>query len=371
MPAHALLSPSSAHMWLNCPPSAKLSAKYDDQGSTFSRQGTDAHELCQYKLEKALGRATKDPTEDLDYYDAEMENCAEDYASFVMEVLAKEREKCSDPVVLIEQHLDFSRFVPEGFGRGDCLIVSDGTLHVIDMKYGVGVLVSAEKNPQMMCYALGAIELLDSLYDIDKISLTIFQPRRENISTYETTKDELLKWADEVLTPIAKLAYDGEGSFKAGDHCTFCKAKAICRKRAEENLKLAKYDFQKPPELDDLEVAEILTQVDALVSWASDIKDFALQQALSGKHYDGFKVVAGRSTRKFTDEDAVAQAALKAGVEPYEKKLLGITALTAAMGKKQFEQVLGPYICKSEGKPALVPENDKRPALNTAADDFK
>ena len=370
MPQHALLSPSSAHMWLNCPPSAKLSAQYEDKGSSYAQQGTDAHSLCQHKVEKALGLPTKDPTEDLTYYDEEMEACAEDYAAFVSETLAKVKETCPDPVVLIEQKLDFSRYVKDGYGYGDCIIVADGTLHVIDMKYGVGILVSAERNPQMFCYALGALELLDSLYDIDRISMHIFQPRRDNVSTYEISKEELLSWANEVLKPTAELASSGSGEFKAGDHCQFCKAKAVCRKRAEYNLEMAKYDFEMPATLDDVEIAAVLTQVDELISWAGDIKEYALQQALSGKEYEGFKVVAGRSTRKYTDDAAVAQAVTDAGFEPYEMKLLGITAMTAQMGKKKFEEVLGSLIYKAPGKPTLVPVSDKRPAINTAADDF-
>ena len=370
MPQHALLSPSSAHMWLNCPPSAKLSAQYEDKGSSYAQQGTDAHSLCQHKVEKALGLPTKDPTEDLTYYDEEMEACAEDYAAFVSETLAKVKETCPDPVVLIEQKLDFSRYVKDGYGYGDCIIVADGTLHVIDMKYGVGILVSAERNPQMFCYALGALELLDSLYDIDRISMHIFQPRRDNVSTYEISKKELLSWANEVLKPTAELAASGSGEFKAGDHCQFCKAKAVCRKRAEYNLEMAKYDFEMPATLDDVEIAAVLTQVDELISWAGDIKEYALQQALSGKEYEGFKVVAGRSTRKYTDDAAVAQAVTDAGFEPYEMKLLGITAMTAQMGKKKFEEVLGSLIYKAPGKPTLVPVSDKRPAINTAADDF-
>ena len=370
MAKHALLSPSSAHMWLNCPPSAKLSAQFEDTGNEYAQQGTDAHSLCQYKVEKALGTDAKDPTEDLTYYDEEMEACAEDYAAFVSETLAKVKETCTDPVVLIEQRLDFSGYVPDGYGFGDCIIIADGTMHVIDFKYGLGVLVSAEENEQMMCYSLGALELLDGLYDIDTVSMTIFQPRRENISTYTISRDELLHWADNILTPTAKLAMEGKGEYKAGDHCRFCKAKAVCRKRAEYNLELAKYDFEMPATLDDVEIAAVLAQVDELILWASDLKEYALQQALSGKEYEGFKVVAGRSNRKYTDEGAVAAAVKAAGYDPYEKKLLSITAMTANLGKKKFEEVLGSLIYKAPGKPTLVPVSDKRPAINTAADDF-
>ena len=370
MAKHALLSPSSAHIWLNCPPSARLSAQFEDTGSEYAQQGTDAHSLCQYKVEKALGREVKDPTEGLTFYDAEMEGCAEDYATFVAETISKVKETCPDPVVLIEQRLDFSRYVPDGYGFGDCIIIADGTMHIIDFKYGLGVLVSAEANPQMMCYSLGALELLDGLYDIDAVSMTIFQPRRDNVSTYTISRDELLRWAEETLSPTAKLAAEGKGEYKAGDHCRFCKAKAMCRKRAEYNLELAKYDFEMPATLNDIEIAAILTQVDELVSWAGDLKEYALQQALSGKQYKGFKVVVGRATRKYTDEGAVAAAVESAGFDPYEHKVLGITAMQKMLGKSRFEELLAPYIEKPQGKPTLVPESDKRPAINTAKNDF-
>lgn len=368
---HALLSPSSAHIWLNCPPSARLSEQFEDKGSEFAQLGTDAHSLCQYKLEKALGLDTKDPTPDLTYYDTEMENCSDDYAAFIMETVEKAKETCPDPVVLIEQKLDFSKYVADGHGYGDCIIISDGTLHVVDYKNGVGVLVSAEMNPQMLCYALGALELVEGLYDIDKVSMTIFQPRRENVSTFEISKEDLLKWADEVLIPTAKLADAGKGEFKAGSHCIFCKCKATCKERARYNSELAKYDFLDPLLMDDSEIADVLTKVDGLVSWANDVKEYALQQAISGRTFEGFKVVEGKSLRRFKDDDAAAEAAIKAGYDPYEKKLLGITALSSQMGKKKFEEVLGELIYKAPGKPTLVPDSDKRPAMNTAANDFK
>lgn len=371
MAKHALLSASSAHRWLNCPPSAKLSAAYQDTSSEFARQGTDAHSLCEYHLRKALGMSAENPTENLTFYDQEMEECAQGYAAYVMEQVEKAKQICSDPVVLIEQRLDFSRYVKEGFGTGDCVIISDGTLSVIDYKHGVGVLVSAEENPQMMCYALGALELFDGIYDIDTVSMTIYQPRRENVSTCVMTKEQLLEWAETVLVPTAKLAYAGEGEYKAGDHCQFCKAKAVCRKRAEYNLELARYDFEMPATLDTDEIAYILTKADELANWVSDVKEYALQQALSGTDYNGFKVVEGRSNRKYVNEEAVAQAAVDAGFDPYEKKVLGITAMTDLMGKKKFEEVLGGFIHKPSGKPVLVPLSDKRPAMNTAQDDFK
>lgn len=376
MPKHAYLSASASHRWLACPPSAKLCANILDQASEYAQQGTDCHELCAYLVEKALGREVIDPTENLTYYDAEMQNCAEEYRNYVLEQIEAAKEFCKDPQVMIEQRLDFSRWVENGFGTGDCVIVADEVLQIIDYKHGLGVLVSAGDdehggNSQMMCYALGALEVFGDIYDINQIKMTIFQPRRDNISTYTISKDDLLKWADEVLAPTAQLAYVGEGEFKAGDHCTFCKVKATCRKRAEYNLELAKYDFEMPATLDDTEIAAILKKVDEMISWGNDIKEYALQQAQSGVHFEGWKVVEGRSNRRYTDEAAVAFAVKDAGFDPYEKKLLGVTAMSTLLGKKKFEELLGGLIHKPPGKPALVPESDKRPAMNTAIDDFK
>lgn len=367
---HALLSASSAHKWISCPPSALLSKKFEDASSSFAQEGTDAHTLAQYKLEKLLGLDTKDPTESLSFYDEEMNSHAEYYAAFVIEQLEKARETCADPQILIEQKLDFSKYVPEGYGHVDCLIISDGTLTVIDYKYGLGIKVSAERNPQMFCYALGGLALFDGIYDIDNIHLIIYQPRRENISEYSISKSELIKWAEEVLAPTAQLAIKGEGEYKAGEHCQFCKAKATCRKRAEYNLELAKYDFEVPATLDNDEIAAILTKADELVSWANDVKEYALKEALNGTKFEGFKLVAGRSNRKFTDEAAVADVVIAAGKDPYEKKLLGITAMTALLGKKTFEDILGGLTFKPPGKPVLVTADDKRPVYNSAFEDF-
>lgn len=376
MPKHAYLSASASHRWLACPPSAKLCANILDQASEYAQQGTDCHELCAYLVEKALGRDVINPTENLTYYDAEMQNCAEEYRNYVLEQIEASKEFCKDPQVMIEQRLDFSRWVENGFGTGDCVIVADEVLQIIDYKHGLGILVSAGDdehggNSQMMCYALGALEVFGDIYDINQIKMTIFQPRRDNISTYTISKEDLLKWADEVLAPTAQLAYVGKGEFNAGDHCTFCKVKATCRKRAEYNLELAKYDFEMPATLDDTEIAAILEKVDEMISWGNDIKDYALQQAQSGVHFEGWKIVEGRSNRKYTDENAVADTVKDAGFDPYEKKLLGITAMSTLLGKKKFEELLGGLIYKPPGKPTLVPESDKRPAMNTAKDDFK
>lgn len=377
MSTHAFLSPSASHRWLMCPPSAKLNAALPDQSSPYAKQGTDAHELCAYLVEKALGRDVKDPTENLDYYDEEMQMCAEGYAEFVMQELELARQTCLDTEVLVEQKVDFSKWVEGGKGTADCILLSDGTAEIIDYKNGLGVMVSSESeefggNPQLMCYSLGVIDMFDGIYNIDTIRMAIYQPRRDNLSVYEMSKADLLKWADEVLAPTAALAMKGEGEFKAGSHCQFCKCKATCRKRAEFNLEMAQYDFAMPDTLEDHEVEAILMKVDQLTSWADDVKEYALNQALQGKEYENFKVVEGRSVRKYTDEDAVAFAVKDAGFDPYEKKLLGITAMTSLLGKKKFEDLLGGMIMKPPGKPTLVPKSDKRPAMkNTAQEDFK
>lgn len=368
---HALLSAFSSHRWLNCPPSARLCESYDDRGSDFAAEGTDAHALCEYKLRKALGMAAADPTESLTWYSTEMEDCANGYVAFVMELVAEAKKVCTDPVVLIEQRLDYSRYVKEGFGTGDCVIISDGTLHIVDYKHGRGVLVEADDNPQMKLYALGALELFDCIYDIDTVSMTIYQPRRSNVSTFTIPKQELCEWADKVLTPTAELAFQGSGEYHCGEWCQFCKAKADCRERAKANMELARYEFRQPPLLTDEEVEDILGQIDGLTTWAADIKDYALQAAISGKQWPGYKLVEGRSNRKYTDEHAVISAVTAAGFDPYEHKVLGITAMTAMLGKKQFNAILGDLITKPQGKPTLVPESDKRPAMTTIIDDFK
>lgn len=376
MAKHAYLAASASERWLHCPPSAKLCAQEEDQGSPYAQQGTDAHELCQHLLEKALGRQTRDPTEDLTYYDAEMQESAEGYASFVMDQVAEAKTQCADPLVCVEQTVDFSKWVPHGFGTADALIVADDLLYITDFKYGVGCLVSADGedgtgNSQLKCYALGALDTFGDLYDIKRIRLSIYQPRRDNVDTFELTKADLLKWADEVLAPIAKLAYEGEGDFEAGDHCQFCKVKATCRKRAEYAMDLAKYDFAEAPTLDESEIAAILPQIDTLVRWAEDIKTYALEQALAGVKFPGFKLVEGRSNRKYTDEAAVARVVSEAGFDPYEKKLLGITAMTKQLGNKRFEELLSGLVVKPQGKPVLVPKSDTRTELNTAANDFE
>lgn len=370
MAKHAVLSASSSERWLNCPPSARLCETYEDKGSDYAAEGTDCHALAEARLKQALGIPTEDPVENLTWYNAEMEDCAQGYAAYVVELLETAKQTCSDPVVMIEQRVDFSRWVPSGYGTGDCICIAEGLLNIVDLKYGAGIEVSADHNPQMMLYALGALEIFDGIYDIDTVRMTIYQPRKSNISIFETSKDELLQWAETELTQKAQLAYEGQGNFSCGEWCRFCKAKAECRERAEANLALARYEFQSPVLLDDEEIADILGKVDALTAWASDVKEYALQQAVSGKEWTGWKLVEGRSNRKYTSEAAVAATVEGAGFDPYERKVLGVTAMQKLLGKTRFEELLAPYIEKPQGKPTLVPESDKRPAMNTAKNDF-
>ena len=390
MAKHAYLSASASERWLKCPPSARLCAQEEDKGSPYAQQGTDAHELCQYLVEQALGRPCRDPTEDLTWYDAEMQEAAEGYRDFVMEQVEAAKALCKDPLVCVEQTLDFSKWVEHGFGTGDCVIVADDLLHIIDFKFGLGVLVEAKDNSQLKCYALGALDTFGDLYSIRRIRLSIYQPRRANVSSWDLSREDLLTWADEILAPAAKLAYAGEGEYAAGEHCVFCKVKATCRKRAEENLALAAVEFpsgrteETVPEAPDgaektipaaqlspEEIAEILPRIDGMISWAEDIKAYALKQALSGTRYPGFKLVEGKSNRRFTDEALAAKIAMDAGYEPYEQKMLGVTALQKQLGRKRFDELLGSLVTKPRGKPVLAPESDKRPPFNNAETDFE
>lgn len=373
MANHAVLSASSSHRWLNCPPSVRLTERIPDNGSIYAAEGSEAHTLCEYKLRKLLGMEADNPLDTpvgLQYYDNTMEDAATGYAAFVLELLEEIRKSCPDPIVMVEQRLDFSRWVKDGFGTGDAVIVADGTLHVIDFKYGTGVPVSAEGNSQMRLYALGAVDMFGELYDIDTVVMTIYQPRLSSISTDTISKTDLLDWAENTLRPLADLAYKGEGNLNAGNWCRFCKLRSTCRKRAEANLAVAQHDFKLPPTLSDEEIAVILDKLDDLIGWAGDIKEYALNAALHGKYFDGWKLVEGRSNRRYTDEAAVAQIVSKTGHDPYEHKLLGITAMEKLLGKKQFAALLSNLVERPQGKPVLVPTSDKRPEMANAKNDF-
>jgi hypothetical protein len=369
---HALLSASGAHRWLACPPSAALEAGLPESTSQAAEQGTAAHALAEWKLRRALHDApTTKPVSG--WIDSEMDEHTTDYVAFVQERLRDVRQACADPQVLIEQRLDFSHVVPGGFGTGDCVIIAEPMLQIIDLKYGQGILVEAEHNPQLMLYALGAVEAFGALYDISEVAVTIFQPRRSNVSTWAISVAELEAWAEQVVKPRAALAACGGGEFAPGEWCRFCKLAPTCRTRAEANLALAQHEFAPPAELTDAEIAQVLAQLPDLKAWAADVEAHALSLAVNqSKTWPGFKLVEGRSIRKYADESAVAQAAEAAGVDVWDRKLKTITALEKQLGKKRFTTLLGDLVVKPAGKPTLVPDSDKRPALviQSAANEF-
>ena len=369
---HAVLSASSSHRWLNCNPSARLESEFEDRETEAAAEGTAAHALAEHKLRKALKMRSRKPVSKFD--SDEMDIHTDGYVEFVLESLAEAKQLCADPKVLIEQRLDFSCYVPDGFGTGDCLIVADKLLHIIDFKYGQGVLVDAEKNPQMMLYALGALRIFDCLYNITEVSMSIYQPRRENVSTWTISVKELDEWAEKTLKPRAELAFKGEGEYCPGSWCQFCKATVKCRARAEAKLQLAKYEFAQPPLLSDAEIGDILGKLDDLTKWANEIIAYAQDAAVNhGKQWPGYKLVESRTNRKYTNEDAVIDAAHAAGyTDIFKKSIISITEMEKLMGKKTFAEILGGLVVKPQGKPTLVPASDRRLAITAtgAEQDF-
>ena len=366
---HAILSASSSHRWLECTPSARLEQEFNEYETVASKEGTAAHALAEHKLKRKLKMRSERPISE--FNDEDMELYTDDYADYVFEQYTKAKRYDENTQIFIEQKLDFSCYVPDGFGTGDAVIISKGKLQIIDLKYGMGVLVNAENNSQMMLYALGALKKFGKEYDIKKIKMVIFQPRRENVSVWETTVTQLKKWAEKKLRPRAEMAFKGTGNYLPGSHCQFCKAAIKCRARAEENLKIAQQEFKMPPLLSDAEIEAILTKVPELKKWVEAIWDYATEQALKGKQWNGFKVVQGKSVRKYSNEEKVVDACNNAGYKDiYVKKLITITEMEKLMGKKVFNEVLGSLIEKPAGKPTLVEESDKRPAITTAMNEF-
>ena len=369
--AHALLSASSAHRWINCTPAPYLEAQYPDTSSDAAAEGTAAHELAEHKLRQHLDMPTTRPVSEWD--SEEMDDYTDQYADHVMAELQRAREVDKAAFLGIEERLDFSHIVPEGFGTGDALIVSDDTLTVVDLKYGKGVEVSAQGNPQMRLYALGALATYGAIYDIEQVRTVIFQPRLGNISVEEITVDELTTWAEDVVRPAAEKAIAGEGELRAGEWCRFCRHATQCPERAREMFAPVPTTAEhvpaapNPDTLTDTQIATIVAHSGELKKWLTKVESFALAQANEGRAYPGLKLVEGRSVRKYTDEDEVARVVEEAGEDPHKpREVLGITAMTKLLGKKRFEELLGDYVHKPEGKPALVPESDKRPALELA-----
>jgi hypothetical protein len=384
--AHAILSASGAHRWLSCPPSAMLERGFPEETSSYASEGTLAHALAELRLTKELTnlkpgvyKRKLEALQSNEMYTAGMADHVERYVDHVVEKFMAAVNSCSDSLILLEQKLDYSKWVPKGFGTGDVIIIGDDTLEICDLKYGKGVPVSAEGNPQTRLYGLGAINTFGMLYDFSKVRMTIVQPRLDNVSSEEMTVEELLTWAEEYVKPRAALAIKGEGGFCAGEHCKFCRARYTCRARADANMELAKYDFRDPPLLQDDEISAVLIMAESLQSWVSDIKAYALDQAENhGKKWPGWKLVEGRSNRKYTDEEAVAKVLLEAGYAEEKiyapREIFGITAMEKNIGRKVFRQLLSELVIKPAGKPTLVPESDPRPEINSvkaAQEDFK
>lgn len=372
---HALLSASGAKRWMSCTPSARLEEPFPEEESQYAAEGSFAHNLAELILRYNNGEMTKqefieryDEMKEDPHFNQELDDFVGEYTRYVWEIINETKVYCPDALVLFEQRLDFSEYVPDGFGRGDVVIVADDVVNVIDLKYGKGVGVSAEDNPQLRLYGLGAYLEHSILYDIRRVRMTIVQPRLENISVEELSAEDLIQWAETVVKPKALLADAGEGDFCVGDHCRFCKAKKTCRARADYNLELAKYEFSDPMLLDKDEISEILGRVDELTHWASDVKDYVLAEALKGEKFNGWKLVEGISRRKYIDQGKVKQTLLDAGYEENiilkPAELIGITDMTKLIGKKQFGELLAELVVKPEGKPVLVAVTDKRPELN-------
>lgn len=382
MTAHAKLSASGSEKWMTCTPSANLEAQFPDEGSEFAREGTFAHAVFEQEMLIYLGRPTEPLPKELMHFDSqELRDYVQESVDYAIRRIEEIKLDCKDPVIMVEKRLDFSAWVPDGFGTGDLVIVADGIVEVMDLKYGKGIYVDPLSNSQLRLYGLGAINELSHLYDIFRVRMTVLQPRLHNFGSEELHAEVLLDWAENEVKPRATKAWFGQGEFVAGDHCTscFCKARYTCPARAAQAIAIAQQEFgaiedAQPPlpaSLSMDRIAELLPKADMVIDWFNDLKAFALKQATEHNTVvPGFKLVEGRSNRKYSDQDAVAAKLVEAGIPEeviYERSLLGITAMEKAVGKKVFAEVLDGLIVKPEGKPTLVPVSDKRPALASAA----
>ena len=382
MPSHATLSASGSSRWLNCPPSLLLESEYPDTTSEFAKEGTLAHAVAELKaakyFSKRIGpvkykRAMEKFKQD-ELWQTEMDGYTDDYFNYLKNLAIGMPEA---PYVAIEKRVDYSSYAEDGFGTADCIMIQSDTWHICDLKYGKGVPVSADHNTQLMLYALGAYSEYGFLFPIKKAVLHIIQPRLNIYSKWEISIDELLSFGEYVKAQ-ASLALKGEGEFKAGEHCKFCKAKATCRKRADENLRLKGFVKQMPPKISNAEVGKILMEAQDIQAWVKDLEEYALSESLAGREIEGWKAVEGRSNRKISDEAGFAEVLIKNGFDEamiYKpKQLENLTNLEKLVGKKELEEYGKDFIIKPEGKPTLVKSNDKRPAItNTikAEDAFK
>ena len=382
---HAFLSPSSAERWYHCPPSAWLCEQFPDLGSVFAAEGTEAHSLCEYLLGEALGRrGLVDPRPTLQYYSEEMEQCCQEYVAFVLETVEKVRQEeagpddgggsCGSgssvgaPCVYVEQRVDLRKYIPESMGTSDCIVVGNDRIVVIDFKYGMHRVPASSL--QLRIYALGACELFSSLYSFSRVRMIVFQPRIGNVDETEMSVPDLYAWASGDLRERAGKAFRGTGDYAVGEWCRNCRARRQCRHLAEEQLAMTRFEFRDPPLLSDEEISEVLGRADDLVAWANGVREYALSSALTGRRFAGWKVVEGRSARRFTDDACVAARLEAAGVDPYEKKMLGVTAIEKKLGRRDFKNLLSDLVVLKAGKPLLVPESDRRPEMDLANIDF-
>ena len=361
--AHAVLSASASHRWLMCTPSARLERNFEDTTSPYAEEGTKAHALA----EKTLTGFLKNGKSQAEYPEnIEMQEAVQRYVDVCIEKINGARQISKDSQVKVEQRLDFSNWVPEGFGTGDMVIISDEFLEIIDLKYGKGVPVSAINNSQMRLYALGMFDAYGYLYGADEVRMTIVQPRLDSISTETISVKDLLAWGEEVKEK-AKIAFAGKGEFCAGAHCRFCKARHTCRAHADYELKNIKEDLQAP-ELEDFEISDILLRAKGIKTWLDGLEAYALGKALDGYDWPGMKLVEGRSNRKITDDSKAVHILVEAGYNPDDiykpQALRSITDLEKLCGKKTFSELLSGVIEKPPGKPTLVSEKDKRKALD-------
>ena len=379
---HALLSASGAHRWLHCTGSPLLEKDFPDSTSVYAQEGTLAHYLCELKLMAYTGEITKRKLTSMknrlmksELWQPEMDSTSETYLDYIKDITMSYTVK---PVILTEKRVDFSRYVPEGFGTADCLILSGDTLHVVDYKHGKGVVVDADHNPQMMLYALGAMSELSLLYRFKFVHMTIVQPRVNNISEFTMTADELVEWGESVVKPKAEAAISGNGTFEAGDWCRFCRAKQQCKTRYESNDALyPELLAQHDPRLITLdELGEYLRRGRDMAAWLEDMREYALSESLAGTDVPGWKAVEGRGSRAFTDTDEAVDILIKNGIDEsvlYERRVLTLAQMEKAVGKKAFGELVGDLVIKNPGKPTLVEESDKRPKITnqpTAADVF-
>lgn len=373
---HGTLPASSSGRWLACTPSAMLEKQFPEEVSPYAEEGTAAHEVAEKAARFFLGELTEDEfntwkkqfSEESSYYNQEMLEAATGYAQLVFQKYRSLKSHCPDALVELETRLDFSKWVKQGFGTGDCVIIADGGLEIVDFKYGKGHRVSAEGNSQMRLYALGALAAYEDFYDVHTVTMTIYQPRLSSGESQETmTVKDLQQWAKEVVVPRAKLAYKGEGEFAPSEEtCKFCKAKAVCRARAQMNM--AVFDEAPDPTLLSLaEASELLAKASDIKAWLGDLEELVFSSLMKGETAPGWKIVEGRSVRKLGSEDDVVKAMTDAGYDEsllYERKLLTLTQMEKDFGKKTIDGILKDLIVKPQGKPSLAPESDPRPAID-------